>query len=60
VTAPGATVPPPVTSSSIVRVPSAEEMQKGEKPRVMSDAEIEAAKKATQTNATQTNAPSPK
>jgi len=55
VTAPGATVPPPVTSSSIVRVPSAEEMTKGEKPRAMTDAEIEAAKKATQTNA-----PSPK
>jgi FKBP-type peptidyl-prolyl cis-trans isomerase len=73
VTPPGATVSPhvinidstpsistPVTSSSIVRVPSADEMAKGEKPRVMTDAEIEAAKKAAQTNATTTNAPSPK
>ncbi len=51
VTPPVTTVSPPVTSSSIVRVPSAEEMQRGEKPRVMTDAEIEAAKKAAQTNA---------
>lgn len=43
-------VTPPVTSSSIVRVPSAEEMQKGEVPRVLTDAEVEAAKKAAQTN----------
>jgi len=41
----------PVTSSSIVRVPSAEEMEKGEQPRVLTDAEVEAAKKAAQTNA---------
>jgi len=53
-------VMPPVTSSSIVRVPSAEEMQKGDKPRVLTDEEVEAAKKAAQTNAPQTNAPAPK
>jgi hypothetical protein len=41
----------PVTSSGIVRVPSAEEIQKGDKPRIMTDAEIEAAKNGM-TNAT--------
>jgi FKBP-type peptidyl-prolyl cis-trans isomerase len=49
----GATASPVVTSG-IVRVPSAEEMEKGDKPRVMTDAEIEALKKG------QTNAPTPK
>lgn len=62
VTPPGAGAPvtPPVTSSSIVRVPSAEEMANGEKPRVLTDAEVEAAKKASQTNAVVTNATAPK
>ncbi len=62
VTPPGASAPvtPPVTSSSIVRVPSAEEMANGEKPRVMTDAEVEAAKKAAATNAVVTNAAAPK
>jgi FKBP-type peptidyl-prolyl cis-trans isomerase len=49
----------PVTSSPIVRVPSAEEMEKGEQPRVLTDAEVEAAKKAAQTNPPATNAPAP-
>jgi hypothetical protein len=44
----------PVVTSGIVRVPSAEEMQKGEKPRVMTDAEVEAAKNGM------TNTPAPK
>jgi FKBP-type peptidyl-prolyl cis-trans isomerase len=43
-TPPGAVVSMPVTSSGIVRVPSAAEAEKGEKPRVMTDAEVEAAK----------------
>jgi len=49
----GATITPPVTSG-IVRVPSAEEMQKGDKPRVMTDAEVEAIKSGL------TNVPAPK
>ena len=47
---------PSVTSSSIVRVPSAEDLKKGEQPRVMTQAEVEAAQKeAMQKQAT--NAP---
>ena len=56
---PNTVVAPPVTSSSIVRVPSAEDMAKGEKPRVLTDAEIEAAK-ADAAKAAQTNTPTPK
>ena len=44
----------PVVTSGIVRVPSAEEMQKGEKPREMTDAEVEAARNSM------TNTPAPK
>jgi len=53
----------PVTSSSIVRVPSAVEMERGEKPRVLTDAEIEAAKAEAAAEAAkqaQTNSPAPK
>ena len=53
-TSPGGVISTPVTSSGIVRVPSAAEAEKGEKPRIMTDAEVEAAKKAA------TNAPAPK
>jgi hypothetical protein len=35
-------------------------MANGEKPRVLTDAEVEAAKKASQTNAVVTNATAPK
>jgi hypothetical protein len=52
--APGAMPGPPVTSSGIVRVPSAAEAERGEKPRIMTDAEVEAAKQAA------TNAAAPK
>jgi hypothetical protein len=34
-------------------------MEKGEQPRVLTDAEVEAAKKAAQTNPPATNAPAP-
>jgi FKBP-type peptidyl-prolyl cis-trans isomerase len=46
-----APVSPQVTSSSIVMVPSAEGMARGEKPRVMTDAEVEAAKLEAAKNA---------
>ena len=59
----GATTPPPggavpQVTSSIVRMPSAAEAAKGEKPRIMTDAEIEAAKLEAAKNTT--NAASPK
>lgn len=52
---PPAAAAPVVTSSAIVRVPSAEEAARGEQPHVMTDAEIEAEKaKAAQKDATNT------
>jgi FKBP-type peptidyl-prolyl cis-trans isomerase len=54
-------LPPPVTTSAIVRVPSAAETERGEKPRYVTDAEIEAAKaeaaKKAMTNAPGQNSP---
>jgi FKBP-type peptidyl-prolyl cis-trans isomerase len=58
--APGPTTMPNVTSSSIVRVPSAEDMKKGEQPRVLTDAEVEAARKEAMQKAAQTNGTAPK
>ena len=68
-TSPGTTATPAmpqnVTSSSIVRVPSAEDMKKGEQPRVLTDEEVRAAQKEAmdkaRTNAAAgTNAAGPK
>jgi FKBP-type peptidyl-prolyl cis-trans isomerase FklB len=56
--APSNNPPTPITSS-IVRVPSAAEMEKGEQPRQMTDAEVEAAK-AEEAKKALTNAPAPK
>jgi len=53
--APAGVPMPNVTSSSIVRVPSAEDMKKGEQPRVLTDAEVEAARKEAMQKAAQTN-----
>jgi len=58
-TAAPAAVPPPPITSSIVRVPSAAEMEKGDKPRTMTDAEVEAAK-AEEARKALTNTPVPK
>jgi len=54
-----ATVPASPITSSIVRVPSSAEMEKGEQPRTMTDAEVEAAKAAEARKAL-TNTPIPK
>jgi hypothetical protein len=52
-TPPAAAAAPAVTSSAIVRVPSADEAARGEQPHVMTDAEIEAEKaKVAQKEAT--------
>ena len=55
----GMASPPVVTSSGIVRVPSAAEAERGEKPRIMTDAEVEAAKQEAARQAA-TNAAAPK
>jgi FKBP-type peptidyl-prolyl cis-trans isomerase len=57
--APDAAVSMPVTSSGIVRVPSAAEAERGEKPHIMTDAEVEAAKQEAAKQAA-TNAAAPK
>jgi FKBP-type peptidyl-prolyl cis-trans isomerase len=54
----GPTATPPATTSSIVRVPSAAEMARGDKPRQMTDAEVEAAK-LEELKKAQTNSPAP-
>jgi FKBP-type peptidyl-prolyl cis-trans isomerase len=58
-TAAPASGPPTPITSPIVRMPSAAEMERGEKPRQMTDAEVEAAK-AEEAKKALTNAPVPK
>ncbi len=51
------TATPAATTSGILRVPSGPEMEKGEKPHVMTDAEVEAEKKAEAARQAMTNSP---
>jgi FKBP-type peptidyl-prolyl cis-trans isomerase len=52
-----ATTPTSPTTSHILRVPSGPEMEKGEKPHEMTDAEVEAEKKAEAARQALTNSP---